>query len=122
MMAMNGVVPQAAQPLNDQTPVAYMQPFVITPASIRWIVGGAIAAIWSLYTADFIYRPAKATDLETLTKVVQVIQTGQAETAKAVERLTLAVDNLSGIVADIRAQRAAAAAAVKIPAPRVNRP
>jgi hypothetical protein len=98
---MNGAVPQP-QVLSEHTPVAYYTPIAITPASIRWLVGGTIAMVWSLIAAGVLFIPAKQTDLETLTKVVQVIQTGQADAKLAVERLTVAVDNLSGIVDGMR--------------------
>lgn len=98
---MNGTG-QTPQPLGIDTPVAYYQPIAITPASIKWVVMGVIGGIWSLIAAGVLFIPAKQTDLETLTKVVQVIQTGQADAKIAVERLTVAVDNLSHLVDNMR--------------------
>jgi hypothetical protein len=103
---MNGTQPSqphgVPQVMSADTPVAYYQPIAITPSTIKWAAAGIIGVIWSMYTADYLYRPARQSEFEALTKVVQVIQQGQAETSKAVERLTLAVDNLSGIVTTIK--------------------
>jgi hypothetical protein len=96
--------------LGVDTPVAYYQPIAITPSVIKWLVGGIIAAIWSLQASGWLFLPAKQTDMETLTRVVQVLQTGQNDAKVAIERLTLAVDNLSGIVV------------AKTPAPAAPRP
>lgn len=125
---MNGLGQPPGQPsvpptMSTDTPLAYYTPVAITPASIKWVVGGVVAAIWSLYTADFLYRPAKASDLEVLTKVVHVVEVSQQEnklamgtltktvefiqatqekSREAVERMTLAVDNLSHIVVEMQ--------------------
>ena len=84
--------------VDMNTPVIHVQPITISLAQVRWAVFGIIGAIWSLYTADYLYRPAKATDLEAIARVVQTLDIAQKESRDAVSRLTLAVDNLSGIV------------------------
>jgi hypothetical protein len=86
----------------EHTPLAYYQPIAITPAVIKWIVGGVIAAIWSLQASGWLFLPAKDSELQALVRVVQTVQSAQDESRKAVERLTLAVDNLSGLVAEIK--------------------
>jgi hypothetical protein len=114
MLNGTGVVMQSAQegstqspPLNvlgANTPVAYYQPIAITPATIKWLCAGAVAWL-ALMPSGFLDRylsPAKDSDLKALTAIVQVLQQGQADTAKAVERLTLAVDNMSGILAEVK--------------------
>ena len=97
-----GVSPNVANIMSENTPVAYMQPIAITPASIRWVVGGMIGAIWSMYAAGWLFLPAKQDDMTALTRVVQTLQVKQDETNTAVKRLTEAVDNLSGIVSTIK--------------------
>jgi hypothetical protein len=111
---------QPPQPLTADTPLAYYQPIAITPAIIRWLVMGVIGGIWSLYAAGWVFMPAKASELEALVKVVQAVQVAGEQQRQAtdaqrgsIERLTLAVDNLSGIVAEIKAR----SPAVVIPRP-----
>lgn len=94
--------PQTATvPVMDaNTPVAYYQPIAITPATIKWIAGAVVAAL-ALMPSGFLDRymlPAKDSEVQALTAIVKVLQQGQQETSDAVKRLTLAVDNLSGIV------------------------
>ena len=111
--------PQPIQPMTADTPVAYYQPVAITPMTIKWIAGSILGIIGFLATAPIAEKyvnPAKATDLETLTRVVQIVQTGQAETSKAVERLTVAVDNLASLVDEVRRN----GAKLKNAAPRVR--
>jgi hypothetical protein len=114
---MNGAQPQVQQQqqppavLTPDTPLAYYTPIAITPGTIKWFMGAIVGVIGFLATAPVAERylnPAKQSDLETLTKVVQVIQTGQAESRAALERLTLAVDNLAGIVTEIKQAKNAA--------------
>jgi len=93
------------QPMGHDTPLAYYQPSVITLATVRWIVGGVIGAIWSLYAAGWLFLPAKQSDLEALTRVVVALDTAQKESKGAIERLTVAVDNLSNIVTRLPSQK-----------------
>jgi len=101
---MNGTQPQGQTttvPVMDaNTPVAYYQPIAITPATIKWIAGAVVAAL-ALMPSGFLDRymlPAKDSEVQALTAIVKVLQQGQQDTSDAVKRLTLAVDNLSGLV------------------------
>ncbi len=110
---MNGQQAQQQQPaaLTTDTPIAYYQPIAITPGTIKWVIGAVVGIIGFLASAPVAERylnPAKQSDLETLARVVQVIQTGQAESREALNRLTLAVDNLAGIVTEIKQAKNAA--------------
>jgi hypothetical protein len=99
--SMNGVTPQpmgVPATMGPDTPLAYYQPTVITLATVRWIVGGIIGAIWSMYAAGWLFLPAKQSEFEALTKVVQTLDNAQKDSRQALERLTVAVDNLSGLV------------------------
>lgn len=101
-MAMNSQhQPPAVQPTMD-TPIAYYQPIAITPGTIKWAAGGLIAAIWSLYTADYLYRPAKDSDLQAVKAVVEIVRSEQQETRKTVERLVVATDNMSGLIDSLK--------------------
>lgn len=91
--------------VDMNTPVIQVSPISISLAQVRWAVLGVIGAIWSLYTADYLYRPAKATDLEAMTRVVQTLDIAQRESREAISRLTVAVDNLSGIVSRLPAPK-----------------
>jgi len=101
---MNGTQPQGQTttvPVMDaNTPVMYYQPIAITPATIKWIAGAVVAAL-ALMPSGFLDRymlPAKDSEVQALTAIVKVLQQGQQDTSDAVKRLTLAVDNLSGLV------------------------
>lgn len=86
--------------MDANTPVAYYQPIAITPATIKWIAGAVVAAL-ALMPSGFLDRyllPAKDSEVQALTAIVKVLQQGQQDTSDAVKRLTLAVDNLSGLV------------------------
>ncbi len=116
--------PQVQPPhtvMSAETPVAYYTPpnIAITPSSIKWAFA-AVVSVLALMPAGLLDRylmPARQSDMDTVTAVVRVLQQGQAETAKAVERLTVAVDNLSGIVEGVRnAQQA-----VRVPVPKAKR-
>lgn len=116
----NGKFPAAEQPqpysgvhpiiMGQDTPLAYYQPSVITLATVRWIVGGIIGGIWSMYAAGWLFLPAKQSDLHALTQVVQTLDTAQKESRDAIARLTVAVDNLSGIVSRLPSPKNAAGA------------
>lgn len=103
--------------MSQDTPIAYMQPLAITPGLIRWVCVTIIGAIWSLYAAGWLFLPAKQDDVTKLTSIVQVLQTGQNDAKLAVERLTLAVDNLSGLVNELRQN---GAKKMRVPMPKVR--
>lgn len=111
MNSMNGA--QGIPSLTSDTPLAYYQPIAITPAIIKWMVGGLIGGIWSLYAAGWLFMPAKQAELADLRQLVQIVQKNQTDTAMAVERisndtrmaverLTMAVDNIAGLVSEVR--------------------
>jgi hypothetical protein len=114
--------PPAHQPvLNGDTPVAYYTPIAITPNTIKWVFAAIVAAL-TLMPAGLLDRylmPARQSELDQWVKVVQVLQQGQkdisetvAKVSVAVERVTLAVDNLAGIVEGIRQTQQAVRAVV----------
>lgn len=108
---MNGAVnqPQASQPLPPgvgvDTPIAYYQPIAITPGTIKWIagmIGGVMIFLAGSPMAEKYLNPAKQSDLVLMQEIVKTLQIGQTEQRDALQRLTLAVDNLSGIVAGMQ--------------------
>lgn len=101
---MNGAQPQPRQQIaeTDMLPVITVSQFALTWDHIVKLGTLVFGAIMSAYAAGWIFVPAKQTELEALTRVVQVLQTGQAETREAVGRLTLAVDNLASKVVELR--------------------
>lgn len=113
--------PQSPQPLGPDTPVAYYQPIAITPAVIKWLVLGVIGAIWSMNASGYLFVPAKDSELKALQTIVQTVQQQQTDfqrqmegTRDALSRLTLAVDNLSGIVDGLKKVPRQAVGAVKV--------
>jgi hypothetical protein len=131
MMGMNGMdygphtqpgerprVPPVA--MTSETPVAYYQPIAITPGTIKWVAGllvGGLVFLSGLPAAERYMRPAPQSEMDSLSKVVQILQQGQSETQKAVERLTIAVDNLSGIVAELKS---ASGKKMAVPTPKLR--
>lgn len=103
---MNGQTQQPQPvPMSDSTPLAYYQPVAITPGTIKWVAACVVGLVGFLASAPIAERyinPAKNSDLQALTAIVQVIQTSQKESHDALARLTMAVDNLSGIVAGLK--------------------
>jgi hypothetical protein len=104
-MLQPGAPPSVPPTMSADTPLAYYTPIAITPGTIKWFMGavfGIITFLAATPVAERYLMPAKDTDLQTLTKIVAVINTKQEETNAAVKRLTEAVDNLSGIVSTIK--------------------
>jgi hypothetical protein len=119
---MNGAVGQQQQQPYPETPGA--QPLVtinqinLTAAQI-WSLGAAVVgAIMSMYAGGYLFLPAKESELKEVTKIVEVLKEDTGSNRMAIERLTIAVDNLSGIVA-VMAQKQNEPVAVEPPAPRV---
>lgn len=110
---------QGHAPLSPDTPLAFYTPIAITPNTIKWVFAAIVAGL-TLMPAGLLDRylmPARQSEVDTISAVVKLLQQGQTETAEAVKRLTLAVDNLSGIVEGVRnAQQA-----VRIVAPKAKR-
>lgn len=107
-MGMNGMQPNPA-PVSEDTPIAYYQPIAITPGTIKWIVAGIIGAIWSLNASGYLFVPAKDSEFKALQTIVETVRTQQDQfrqqmetTRDALSRLTLAVDNMAGLVAELK--------------------
>jgi len=111
-MSNGAVQPQPASdvPSDMQEPPA----LTINAITLSWkqiAAAGAsvIGAIWSFYVGGYLFVPAKESDLKALTGVVQKIQETvsafQAENDKTISRLTMAIDNLSGLVSEVKSQR-----------------
>lgn len=115
--------PQSPQPLGPDTPVAYYQPIAITPSGIKWLCGAVLAVLVAMPSGvmDRYLSPAKDSELKALQVIVQTVQQQQTEfqrqmegTRDALSRLTLAVDNLSGIVDGLKKVPRQAVGAVKV--------
>jgi len=98
------------------------RPIVIAPSTLRWAFASvmAVLALMPNGFADRYLKPAAQSELDQWVKVVQVLQQGQKEIADtvgklqrdtvemvgkvstSVERVTVAVDNLSGIVTELK--------------------
>lgn len=114
---------QQQQPAFDQTTLAVFQPIAITPALIitmvKWISGAVVAVVGILSAANGFERymlPAKDSELKLWVEVVKGVQTAQSEQKQSMDRLTMAVDNLAGIVAEVRQ----ASQAIKNVAPKLK--
>lgn len=113
--------PASPPPMAEQ-PLAVINPIQITPGVIKWVVGMIASVIMFLAASPVAERylnPAKQSDLEAISILVKVLQEGQTvmktaqnEQRVALERLTLAVDNLSGIVDGLKVPTQAAVRAV----------
>lgn len=122
--SMNGSSAQPPQqqqqepPAYDQTALAVFQPVVITPAligsAVKWISGAVVAVVGIMSAANGFERymlPAKDSDLKLWVEVVKGVQQAQGEQKQSIDRLTLAVDNLSSEISIMR--KAPRASAVK---------
>lgn len=125
---MNGAVTPDAAPVPMQAaplaPAVTINQINLTWPQILSAAGSVIAAIWSAYAAGWLFLPAKESELKEVTKVVEVLQTGTKSNREAIERLTVAVDNLSTIVERINQAQIEAAnqSAVVPPRPVPARP
>lgn len=94
-----------SEQMGPDTPLAYYTPVAITPGTIKWFGGAVLGLIGLLATmpvAERYMMPAKQSDLDGIAAIVKVMQQGQTETKQTLDRLTIAVDNLSGIVDGMR--------------------
>jgi hypothetical protein len=110
MSMANGL--QQPAPSGMDTPIAVYQPVTITPNTIKWLAT-AIASVMIFLAGSPVFErwvnPAKQSDLEGLSAVVRILSKGQDDikaiqenSNRAMERLTLAVDNLSGVVDSLK--------------------
>lgn len=91
--------------IGTDTPLAYYQPIAITPGTIKWVAGAVASVMLFLAGSPIAERymsPAKQSDLVIMQEIVKTLQVGQHEQRTALERLTLAVDNLAGIVTGLQ--------------------
>lgn len=86
-------------------PIVTINQINLTGKQIVSIGSMLIGAIMSAYAAGWLFLPAKQSDLEALTRVVVALDTAQKESKGAIERLTVAVDNLSNIVTRLPSQK-----------------
>lgn len=94
-------LPQNQPPLGHDTPIAYYTPVPITPGTVKWFFGAIVGIMGVLATSPIAERwmmPAKDSDLQQVRAIVETLRAEQEKSREAISRLTLAVDNLSGIV------------------------
>jgi hypothetical protein len=83
-------------------PIVTINQINLTGKQIVSIGSMLIGAIMSAYAAGWLFLPAKQKEFEALNKVVVVMQQQLDESRQAINRLTLAVDNMSGIVSGFK--------------------
>lgn len=91
--------------MGQDTPLAYYTPIPITPGTIKWFFGAIVGVIGFLAATPVAERymmPAKDSDLKSLVLIVDGMRTELKDSRDAIARLTLAVDNLSGLVAQMK--------------------
>lgn len=87
--------------MGPETPIAYYTPIAITPSTIKWFIAATVSIMGFLASAPIAERylmPAKDSDLQAYVRIVETLRSEQEKSREAISRLTLAVDNLSGIV------------------------
>ncbi len=114
---------QMQQPAFDQSALGVLPPLVITPALVvsvvKWISGAVVGVVAILSASNGFERymlPAKDSELKLWVDVVKGVQQAQTEQKQSMDRLTMAVDNLAGIVAEVRQ----ASQAIKNAAPKLK--
>ncbi len=90
-----------APPFDFDKPIIQVAPMMLSLAHIKWIGALIISGIFTAQGAGWLFMPAKQTELTALVGVVRAIDERQMASQKAVERLTVAVDNLSAIVSEM---------------------
>jgi len=91
--------------MGPETPLAVYTPVAITATTIKWFLGtiaGTIAVLAASPIADRYMMPAKDSDLQNVIAIVETLRTEQAKNRDVIARLTVAVDNLSGVVDQIK--------------------
>lgn len=88
--------------VSGDSVIAYYQPIAITPNLIKWLVGGVIGAIWSMYLAGWLFVPAKDTELQQVKGLVEIIKTEQQNNKQTFTELKGAIDGLTQAVAEIQ--------------------
>jgi hypothetical protein len=101
--------PARSHTMNEDTPIAYYTPVAITPGTIKAFLAAVVGIIGFLAVTPVAERymmPAKDSDLQAVRVIVDTMRSELKESRDAVARLTLAVDNLSGIVNQMRTAQA----------------
>lgn len=91
--------------MGPETPVAYYTPIAITPSTIKWFIAATVGIMGFLASAPIAERylmPAKDSDLQNYVRIVEAMRDEQSKSRDSIARLTVAVDNLSGIVNQMR--------------------
>ena len=110
--------------VSGDTVIAYYQPIAITPNLVKWVIGGIIGAIWSMYLAGWLFLPAKDTELQQVKGLVEIIKTEQQNNKQTFTDLKGAIDGLTSAVAEIQynvrqtVDAPAAQAPTLVPVPR----
>ena len=99
---MNGTGEHVSVADTGGPPIVTINQINLTGKQIVSIGSMLIGAIMSAYAAGWLFLPAKQAEFEALNKVVVVMQQQLNESRQAINRLTLAVDNMSGIVAGLK--------------------
>lgn len=101
-------------PVEQEAPAGAAEVITIHQINLTWgqvwkLGSLAVSVIVAAYGSGWLFVPAKANDLAALTAIVQTMQTTQAEAKRgqdeqqaAISRLTQAVDNLAGIVDQVK--------------------
>jgi hypothetical protein len=108
----NGLAPHGQPaPVQPMAGFGEMQPAVtinqiqLTGRQIMALGSAVIGAIMSAYAGGWLFLPAKDSELKSLVQVVTTMQQQTDANRQAVERLTLAVDNLSGLVEGLGSEK-----------------
>jgi hypothetical protein len=90
--------PSVPNVMTPEQPILQIAPMALSTAQLRWLAGAVIGGIWSAYAAGWVFLPAKDSDVQSLRSVITIVQQEQEKSRDTLNRLTLAVDNLSGLV------------------------
>lgn len=84
------------------SPIVTINQINLTGRQILSIGSMLIGAIMTAYTAGWLFLPAKQKEFEALNQTVAVMQQQFSESRAAITRLTVAVDNMSGIITELK--------------------
>jgi len=108
-------MPMGSFPAADGAPLLTINQIQLSSGQIRWIMGAVIAALGALGSAGYLFMPAKDVELKALNAVVETIKDESRQQRETITRLTVAVERITEVVAELRDKPEPAPQVIQIP-------
>jgi hypothetical protein len=92
----------AQQDASPERPIVQINQINLTSKQLLAGVMAVCTLIGSGAFGGWLFMPARATDLDALKGIVELVRTEQQTNKEAIQRMTQAVDNLAGVVDGLR--------------------